>query len=97
MSLRAEQLVQDYIYELKEPQSNLPRGMFEQRSYSIWAAEEILKAIKNDGTESSVAVVEDFIKKMDQFSRINPDTSRIFSIAYDISQDILDLLLDVLY
>lgn len=80
---------------LREPQRWLPREYFEQRSYQKWAVNEILKSIKDSEVIPPVMVVENFIRKMDDFSCKNQKTSIIFSTAHDIAEDILDVLLAV--
>lgn len=78
---------------LREPRCRLPRGCFEQRSYQKWAVDEIVRDIASSKFTSPVMVVENFIHKMDGFSRRNYKNRIIFSIAYDVATDILDMLL----
>lgn len=83
----------DYANEyLREPRKRLPKGCFEERSYRIWAIEELLKQVDKYGDDSPVAVVENFICKMNAFSRRNRKAGIIFSIARDVAEDILDIL-----
>lgn len=78
---------------LKEPQYRLSRGCFEQRSYQRWAVDEILKNIEESKFTPPVLVVEDFIRKMDDFSCKNKKAGIIFSVARDVAIDILDVLI----
>lgn len=89
----AELVVMDYIADLKDPTLCMRKDMFNQRSYSIWAAEEVLRAIQKNKDIQPIEVVENFIAKMDQYSLQKPSTSYIFSIAYDIAVDIGDILM----
>lgn len=87
-------VIKDYADEyLKVPQRRLSRGDFEQRSYQRWAVDEILRAIEKSNSAPPIVAVEDFIRKMDEFSCKNHRTSIIFSVAYDVATDILDLLI----
>lgn len=48
---------------------------------------------KKSGTvEDFIIFVGDFRRMMNQFSKINPDNNFMFSVAVDISTDVLDLL-----
>lgn len=87
-------VIQKYADEyLKEPKCGLPRSCFEQRSYQMWAVDEILKSIGESKSVSPIAVVEDFVRKMDKFSCSNRKNSVIFSVAHDVAINILDMLL----
>lgn len=66
---------------------------FIQYCYSQWAVDEIIKSIQKNGSKPPITVVEDFVRKMDEYSCVNPNTSLIFSIAKDSAMDILDLLI----
>lgn len=71
----------------------------EKSSYSVWAIDELERYIvgrlypKKSGTvEDFIIFVGDFRRMMDRFSKINPDNNFMFSVAADISTDVLDLL-----
>lgn len=91
----AERIVQNYILELPEPKCNIKQSNFCQRSYTKWAAEEVLRTIRKRKDISPIASVEEFIGKMEYYACHRPDLSYIFSIAYDVGVDILDTLLAV--
>jgi hypothetical protein len=100
-------LIQSYIYdELSEPRLYLPRGMFEIRSYSRWAAEELLIRLMNESLQlpphltgrqqrTSMEIIESFINDMDYYSckSKNPDVNIIFSTAKDTAVNIYDYFL----
>ncbi len=87
-------VIREYADEcLREPRRRLPRGCFEQRSYQKWAVDEIVKSIESSRFTPPIMVVEDFIRKMDDFSCSNHKNSIIFSIAHDVATDILDMLI----
>lgn len=64
--------------------------LFTQKVYTIWAIEEIRKAIENDQDESPILIIEDFISKMDEYSCKNIKISAIFSVARDAGMYVLD-------
>lgn len=78
---------------LKAPKWRMQRGRFELASYNRWAADEILRSIEESGSVPPVMVVEDFIRRMDDFSCRNGKGSTIFSVAHDMAENILDILL----
>ncbi len=89
----AELIIQEYIYDLREPKFSLKRSYFKQRSYSIWAAEEALRTIRKRKDVNPIYAMEEFVGKMDYYACHRPDLSYIFSVAYDIGTDILDRLM----
>lgn len=94
MNTRAELIIQDYILDLKEPRNHYQRSQFKQSSYSIWAANEVLNYIReHESIRPTSIVIEDFIRKMDEYSCKNSINSFIFSVAHDIAEDILDIFL----
>ena len=72
---------------------NRKESHFVQYAYSEWAVREIIESIQKNKSKPPIAVVEDFVRKMDEYSCVNQDTSRIFSIAKDSAMDILDMLI----
>ena len=64
-----------------------------------WAIDELKRYIvgrlypkKSGSVEDFITFVGDFRRIMNQFSKINPDNNFMFSVAADISTDVLDLL-----
>lgn len=78
---------------LFEPEMNWPKYWFDQRSYSRWSANEILKFIIDRPFTPAVEIVEDFALKMEHLLYVSEDkaSSSIFSIARDTAADILDI------
>jgi hypothetical protein len=60
-----------------------------QMSYSKWAANELLAAIKSNPGRSVHEVISMFIYKMNEYS-LKGSESYLFSVAYDIAVDIYD-------
>ena len=77
------------------PGTNWPEYYFKERSYSRWAASEILQRLKEGGNLTPIEIVEEFIDEMDDFSCLNDrrESKLIFSIARDAGKDILCLFL----
>lgn len=95
MDSRVISVIEEYIFDLFEPGGNWPKYEFRKRSYGRWAAEEILKSIQRCPDISPMQIVEEFVRKTDAFSGIEHDErndSFIFSVAYDVAKDILDIL-----
>lgn len=93
MDIRAISVLQEYIADMPEPRKKCKKQVFLQETYSRWAAEEILKCIRENETTPPITVVEEFKDRMDHYSLMNPNSSYIFSVAYDIAMDILDIFL----
>lgn len=71
----------------------------EKSSYSVWAIDELKRYIvgrlypkKSGSVEDFIIFVGDFRQMMDRFSKIRPENNYMFSVAVDVSTDVLDLL-----
>ena len=85
--------VLEYIKNLNKTASYWNKELFEQQTYSLWAAKEIyFKLVKNEELPPAY-VVEDFATKMDIYACKNKETSFMFSIAHDVAIDILDTII----
>lgn len=86
-------VIWDYADEyLREPRSHLPKGCFEERSYQLWAVEELAKCIEESEYTPPLKVVEAFNCRMHEYARRKGKAGVIFSIAHDVSTDIYDIL-----
>lgn len=83
--------IKDYAMDRFKPERIWPRTRFEFACYSEWAVNEILDLIQDRGAYHPIDVIEEFIEKMDRYSRMNPKSHVTFSIARDIGEDILDM------
>ena len=95
MDSRVISVIEDYMFDLFEPGRIWTKHEFRKRSYGRWAAEEILKSIQHHPDISPMEVVEEFVRRTDEFSGIEHDErndSFIFSVAHDVATDILDIL-----
>lgn len=96
MDNRVVSAIEDYIYDLTDPQRSWPKYYFRQRSFSRYAAGEILTLVKKASSfQESIDAVTDFGIKMKSFAIMDHDDkndAQIFSVAYEVTTDILDIL-----
>jgi len=96
MDNRIVSAIEDYIFDLTDPQRNWPTYYFKQVSFSRCAGREILKLVKEASSlQESIDMVADFGIKMRDFASLDHDDKRdaqIFYIAYEVATDILDIL-----
>lgn len=103
---RALLIIRDYILDLGFKEGSqfndsgcrvrripIKRKYFDQKSYSNWAANEVLLYVQKHSDMSPIEAIEEFAKKVDRYSVKNPNTSYIFSVAYDVAMDILDVFI----
>jgi hypothetical protein len=63
-------------------------------SYARWAIKEIMKRINANPSTSPLTVVENFKRQMNEYACKNKISGIIFSIAYDVAEDITDKLIN---
>ena len=93
------------LYDVYQMDNWMPSPMFKwkedfkEASYSDWAVEEFKRYAarqiypRTSGTvEEFIEIATDYRDKMKYFSRLSPANAKLFYIAYDIAEDILDLL-----
>lgn len=76
-----------------ESQYPFPRDLFAQRSYQKWAVDEIIKSIEESKSIPPITVLDDFIRKMNDFACRGGEGGFIFSVAYDIAIEILNIVI----
>jgi hypothetical protein len=81
-------LIMNYLRRLPLP-SKANKRCFEQDSYARWATIELYQYV-NSQDEPAILSVEKFVALMDKYACMG---GIMFSVAYDISVDILDNLL----
>ena len=93
-SEHAIRVVKDYILELNEI-STWQGYNFERGSYSKWFAMELLKSLKAQPSMPPLIVIENFRDSMDNYSCLSKEENFriIFSIARDVTENIIDYLL----
>ncbi len=96
MDNRIVSAIEDYIFDLTDPQRNWPKYYFKQVSFSRCAGGEILKLVKRASSlQESINMVTDFSMKMRDFALLDHDDkndAQIFYVAYEVATDILDIL-----
>lgn len=102
---KAVQVIQDYIDDNLFVIDTYPRYIFDERSRSRWAANEIIVRILDESTslpehitgrepKTPRDIVRNFIEDLEHYICIgdNREIQRIFAIARDTSNDILEIL-----
>lgn len=74
------------------PTWRTPKEVLELQSCHNWAVDEVLKKIEESDLPP-IEVVEKFVKQMDEYSCLNPKTSRMFATAKDAGVWVLDTLI----
>lgn len=96
MDNRVVSAIEDYIFDLTDPQRNWPTYYFKRVSFSRCAGREILKLVKKTSSlQESIDIVADFGIKMKDFASLDHDDkndAQIFYVAYEVATDILDIL-----
>lgn len=84
--------IEEYLFE---PEKTWPEAIFEERTYSRWAAYEIVHRLTDYPFDPPDEIVEAFILELLKYSYIskNQEASKMFSIAKDTAEDILCLFL----
>ena len=72
---------------------------FEKSGYSLWAMEELKSYIseklypRTSGTiKEFIRITADFKKKMSEYSKVNPNNNLMFTVADNISSNVLEVL-----
>lgn len=87
-------ILEYYVAEhLFEPGHNWPKYYFDERSYSRWAAYEIIARVKAQPETAPIIIIEDFIRELDNCYDASEKNETIFSIARNAAEDIIDLFL----
>lgn len=86
-----------YRNKLFAPSKGWPVYYFKYRSYSRWAAKEVLLRILKTPDVPAVDVVENFVRTLDDYIELssahwNKDDQLIFIAARETATDILDIL-----
>ena len=79
----------------RAPKWGMPKRYFEQLSYHNWAVEELIKEIEESETLPPMIVVEEFINRMEEYACKSEKNGRMFSIAKDAGEWVLDILISL--
>ena len=94
----AIEFVRGYCARLEQQTYPLWRSPeFAQMSYSKTAAYEILSLLESNKDVPPLQTIEEFRDKMNKYSCLNTKTSIMFSVAYDIADDISNDLIKAFY
>lgn len=75
------------------PRFGMSKDQMEQISIHNWAVEEILNRIEKSDRNNYLTIVENFIKKMDEYACNGKSKGHWFSIAKDAGEWVLDILI----
>jgi len=77
------------LFELED---TWPIDDFEKRSYSRWAATEIIAALLNRPLDWAWGVIDEFIIEMLYFAHLTKENNRKFIFAIEVAEEIQALL-----
>ena len=87
-------IIEDYIFDITEPQRNWDKHWFREVSYQRWAGNELLNRVRRNPEKDPIDVISDFVIKTREFSSKDyedKEDRQIFSIAYEMATDILEI------
>lgn len=85
-------IIQEYIKQhLFSPSNTWCKYEFEKRSYSIWAAYEIINRLMDRPFEMPICIIENFIFEMAMYACYGEDEHRsfIFQTAVETAEEII--------
>lgn len=94
----------ELLWMLEEEYYNMTGGeisrfmtdKFQQRTYGLWAIEELIAILNSDDNKHPIDIISDFASKMDNYACMaHPDVRWIFSIAYDTAMNALDFAISL--
>lgn len=91
---KAIKLIRKYQRTITIPNIGQRKDSFANSSYSLWASNELIRIFQENEELSPVYLTEQFLRKMDSYSCMNSETSFMFSTAYNVAENIYDLLLN---
>lgn len=92
---RAATVIHSYIDDcLFPPEGNWPKSFFLERSYSRWAALEILAEVVSKDYIPALTVAKEFLGKVNKalFSDGEKSVQFIFRVARNVAEDIIEIL-----
>lgn len=66
---------------------------FEQGSYLKWTVNELLDRLRENPEVTPLIIIKDFRNQMEEYSKVNPDTSLVFNSGKDLAEWIINLLI----
>lgn len=90
----AIEIVKDYGEYLEDLFSSLPlEYSLDQMSYSRWAISELLARLEYCLPGNELSVMEKLGSKLYEYSLLNSRSQHVFSIAYEVVNDAIDLFI----
>lgn len=91
-----EQFIKGSISELETlcplEKSFDDRESFEQISYAKFALKMLLQEIREHSDVSACAIIENFARRMEDYSYGKVETSYVFSVAHETAQNLLSII-----
>lgn len=87
-------IIEDYIFDITEPQRSWDKHWFKEVSYQRWAGRELLDRVRRNPTQDPIDIISDFAVKTGKFSAKDyrdKEDRQIFSVAYEMATDILEI------
>ena len=94
MYRRERWVIIEYLEDIGEVQSTFNKGFFDKKSYSRWAATEILDIVETNPTIDPYILVSKFLEDMLIISKNTnyySENKKIWMYACDVAIDILDV------
>lgn len=92
---RAILIIEDYIFDLTEPQKDWDQHWFREVSYQRWAGNELLNRVRRNPQRDPVEIVGDFVTQLSKASMKDHEDKtyrQIFNVAYDLALNILEVM-----
>lgn len=91
-------IIEDYIFDITEPQRSWDKHWFKEVSYQRWAGNELLNRVREKPEQDPVAIISDFAIKARNFAikdHSDKGDRQIFDIAYEMATDLLEIMRDL--
>lgn len=93
--MRAMGIITEYRASMLQPTAVWPEMEFDNRVYSIWAVDELIRYINDHSGWSVIHSIDSFRCKVSDYSRIvthYSDANFMFKIAEEVAYNIMDIL-----
>ena len=93
--IRAIDVIREYRANMPQPTRTWPEMEFDNKAYSIWAADELIMYIDRHASWPVVRSVESFRYMVSDYSRTVTNYSEanfVFKIAEEVASDVMDIL-----
>ena len=91
---RLKLIFADYEMDFIHPRNLCKsRAEFEKMCYSIWAVNELLNYMIANKTLDPIVSIRQFAAKVKGYASMNPNSRKMFTVAKEVTEDILDMFL----